>query len=254
MNPGGPNRKGGIKRKYFHSPESDEIIRQAYHLYRMFGNRMRLVDIRKELGWPKYAIAQRARVLGLARTKELPWTEAEEQILEQWSHLALARIAMKFRSLGYQRSETAINLKIKRLHIREKAGANGYTALQIAEALGIDGHKVTRWIKRGLLRAERRGTHRTELQGGDHWLIERAEMRRFLLHSPDEWELEGAEKYWLIDILSKGELCAEFRKEVVSQAPPVVKPASRVKFSNTRMPWPEDHSRVEFADITRRRI
>jgi len=71
----------------------------------------------------------------------------------------------------------------------------------------VDSHKVTRWIGAGLLEAERRGTARTELQGGDTWLIFRAEVKEFVLRCPDEYDLGKVEKWWFLDLITDGRIC-----------------------------------------------
>lgn len=85
---------------------------------------------------------------------------------------------------------------------------------KVALAMGIDSHKVMGWIRRGWLRAEKKGTLRTERQGGDIHLVHTNELRRFLLNHPDEYELGPVEKFWFLDIVSGGRLCEEYRKEV----------------------------------------
>ena len=77
----------------------------------------------------------------------------------------------------------------------------------LAEVMGVDSHKVTRWIGAGLLEAERRGTARTELQGGDTWLIFRAEVKEFVLRCPDEYDLGKVEKWWFLDLITDGRIC-----------------------------------------------
>ena len=54
---------------------------------------------------------------------------------------------------------------MKRLRIKQNL--DGYSANALALAFGVDSHKVTHWIQRNMLRATRRGTERTERQGGD---------------------------------------------------------------------------------------
>lgn len=78
----------------------------------------------------------------------------------------------------------------------------------------IDGHKVVSWIRRGWLRSERKGTARIERQGGDVHLVHTNDLRRFLLHHPEEYELAPLEKFWLLDVVSGGRLCEEYRNEV----------------------------------------
>lgn len=199
--------------RYRHTSETDALIREAYDKLRRFGNRRVLPALRDKLGWPKHVINKRGRELGLARTKEKPWSKDEKALLEKWAHLSLPRIRLKLRQAGFQRSETGIKLKMRRMLIT-KDTLDYFSPTNIALAMGIDSHKVMGWIRRGWLRAETKGTIRTEQQGGDSFMVHRNELRRFLLNHPDEYELGPAEKFFFIDLVSGGRLCEEYRAEV----------------------------------------
>lgn len=203
----------GTRRLYHHTPETDALIREAYDKLRRFGNRRAVPALRVKLGWPKHVINKRAREIGLAKTKERPWTTEEKALLETWSHLALPCIWRKFRQAGFERTETGIKLKMRRMLITKDA-LDYLSATRIALGLGIDSHKVMGWIRQGWLRAQAKGTVRTKQQGGDIHLAHVSDLRRFLLHHPDEYELGPVEKFWFIDVLSGGRLCEEYRKEV----------------------------------------
>ncbi len=202
-----------VKRLYDHTPETDAMIREAYGKLRKFGNRRALRAVGEKLDWPKHAINQRGRELGLSRAKERPWTPEEKALLEKWAHLTLPRICRKLQRAGFRRSETGIKLKMRRMLIT-KDTLEYCSPTKVALAMGIDSHKVMGWIRRGWLRAEKKGTLRTERQGGDIHLVHTNELRRFLLNHPDEYELGPVEKFWFLDIVSGGRLCEEYRKEV----------------------------------------
>ena len=61
---------------------------------------------------------------------------------------------------------------------------NFYPAYSLVQALGIDPHAVTCWIKSGHLKAELRGTARTPQQNGDTYLIPEKSVRRFIFQHP----------------------------------------------------------------------
>ena len=204
---------GNAKRSYHHTPETDALLREVYEKLRKFGNRRALPALRRKLGWPKHILTRRGRELGLSRTKEKPWSAEEKALLEKWAHLTLARISCKLRQAGFERTETAIKLKMRRLLIT-KDTLDYYSATKIAHAMGVDSHKVVGWIRQGWLRAVRKGTLRTEQQGGDSYLVPTHELRRFLLHHPDEYELGPVEKFWFLDLVSGGHLCEEYRQEL----------------------------------------
>lgn len=202
----------GGKRLYENTPETDKLIREAYEKLRKYGNRRALPVLRSKLGWPKHVIDKRGRELGLARTKEKPWSSEEKVLLEKWAHLSLKRISLKLRRSGFSRTETAIKLKLTRM-LLTKDTLGYYNPTKIALAMGIDRHKVMGWIRRGWLRAEKKGTARTVQQGGDIYLVRTQELTRFLLNHPDEYELGPVEKFWFLDAISGGRLCQEYRGE-----------------------------------------
>jgi hypothetical protein len=70
----------------------------------------------------------------------------------------------------------------------------------------VDAHKITYWINRKMLVATRRGTARSESQGGDtYWITHRA-VREFVLRYPDEIDLRKVEKWWFLDLVTAGRI------------------------------------------------
>jgi hypothetical protein len=150
-------------------------------------------------------VTRRGAVLGLARVKEPVWSPEEVALLERWGHLTDPVIQRKLKSAGYQRSVNAIHLKLKRLRIKQNL--DGYSACSLAAAFGVDPHKITTWVRRGMLRATHRGTERTERQGGDTFWITHKAVRGFVLAYPDEVDLRKVEKWWFLDLITDGKIC-----------------------------------------------
>lgn len=144
--------------------------------------------------------------MGLARVKERAWSEAEIRILEKYGHLAPSGIQRKLSAGGFARSVAAIQVKIHRDRI--KRNLEGYSACQLADALGVDVKKILRWIQQGGLKAERRGTRRLPQQGGDTWWITDKSVRRFVLQCPGEIDLARVEKIWFLNLVTSGKLCS----------------------------------------------
>lgn len=191
--------------KYIPTPLIDEEIRRAYKLMREFANRNALKLAAKRIGWPDFAVKTRGRALGLARTKEKPWSEREVQALERLGMYSPPVISRKLREIGFNRSATAVHLKRKRMKIL--SNGDFFSATQLADAFGEDSHKIVRWIKCGLLKAERRGTDRTAQQGGDTWCVLRRDVEAFVLRCPDEFDLAKVEKFWFLDLITAGRIC-----------------------------------------------
>jgi len=182
-------------------PEHDDLIRDAYKKTYQFGQRGALTRVAQRIGYPKYAVLQRGRALGLARTKDRPWSDAELQMLRDMAHYTPATIARKMREAGFERSEAGVQLKRRRLRLRQTI-EGAWTANQLAEAMGEDGHKVTRWIASGLLVAERLGTKRHGPQHGDTYWILSSDVLAFLFDHPNEYDLAKVDKFWFLELLS----------------------------------------------------
>ena len=194
--------KAQCRRKYIFSDQADQLIREAYLSPRDGRGMSSIHLLAKRLGMPHWALKKRARELGLARTKELPWSEAELSILSRYAWMSDERIRLKLKAAGYTRTVTGIHLKLKRM--RFKRDGSFYSANSLAQALGIDPHAVTRWIKSGHLTAKFRGTARTEQQNGDSYLIQEKDVRRFILEHPTDIDLRKVDQLWFLDLVTNG--------------------------------------------------
>jgi len=194
------------RRKHVFNHQIDQLIREIYLSNRSARTRPGIRLLAKKVGIPHWALKKRARELGLARTKELPWSERELEILARYAWMSDERIRLKLKSAGYPRTGTAIHLKLKRM--RFKHDGSFYSASGLAQALGIDSHAVTRWIKSGHLKAKHRGTARTEQQNGDIYLIHEKDVRRFILEHPTDIDLRRVDQIWLLDLITNGLVCA----------------------------------------------
>ena len=194
------------KRKYIFTEQIDERIREIYVSHPDAKSRPGIRLLAKKAGIPHWALKKRARELGLARTKEKPWSESELEILERYAWMSDERIRLKLKAAGYSRTVTGIHLKLKRM--RFKDGVSFYSANGLAQALGIDNHTVARWIRVGHLKAKRRGTERTEQQGGDSYLIHEKDVRRFILEHPTDIDLRKVDQLWFLDLITNGLVCS----------------------------------------------
>jgi hypothetical protein len=79
-------------------------------------------------------LKKRARELGLARTKELPWNEAELAILARYAWMSDERIRLKLKAAGLARTVTAIHPKLKRM--RFKHDGSFYSAYSLCASAG----------------------------------------------------------------------------------------------------------------------
>jgi hypothetical protein len=198
------SRRGRVnhRSKYRFTAEIDRRIREIYLGHPNTKMRPGVRKLAEQIEIPHWAVKKRARELGLARTKERPWSEPELAVLARYAWMSDQRIRLKLKSTGYSRTATAIHLKLKRM--RFKSDPSFYSGKGLADALGIDSHVVARWIKAGHLRAQLRGTSRTEQQGGDIYLIREKDVRRFILEHPTEIDLRKVDQLWFLDLITNG--------------------------------------------------
>jgi hypothetical protein len=190
------------RRKYVFTAQIDQRIREIYLSHPNAKTRPGIRHLAEQVGIPHWALKKRARELGLARTKEKPWSESELTIMARYAWMSDERICLKLKAAGYARTVTGIHLKVKRM--RFKCDPSFYSGKGLAQALGIDSHVVTRWIKSGHLRAQFRGTARGERQGGDIYLIREKDVRRFILEHPTEIDLRKVDQLWFLDLITNG--------------------------------------------------
>lgn len=187
-------KKGGRARLYFHTERTDDECRRLYD-----GTSASIDRIAARTGFPRHAVKSRARKLGLCRFKEPRWTPEEQA----WLRDNIAGTAWKVLASHLHRTETAVKVMAKRLGA-SRLDAETYTANALAEILGVDGHRVLRWIEAGMLTAKRdRQEERVP------YTIEPGAIRRFILQYPGEIDLrriEGAGyKATFLDIIAGGD-------------------------------------------------
>ena len=106
------------RRKYVFTDQIDQLIREVYPIPRGAKTRPSIPLLAKKVGTPHWALKKRARELGLARTKERPWTDPELEILTRHAWMSDERIRLKLKAAGCARSATAIHLKLRRMQFK----------------------------------------------------------------------------------------------------------------------------------------
>ena len=190
------------RRMYAFTDHIDQLIRETYLSRQDAKTRPGIRLLAKKVGIPHWVLKKRARELGLARTKELTWSQPELEILARYAWMSDERLCRKLKAAGYARTAAAIHLKLRRMGF--KKDGSFYSANSLAQALGVDPHAVTRWINRGRLKATFRGTARGEAQNGDIYLIREKDVRRFVLEHPAEIDLRKVDQLWFLDLITNG--------------------------------------------------
>ena len=114
----GDHDKARSRRRYVFTDQIDQLIREIYLNHRNAKTGFGIRPLAKKVGMPHWALKKRARELGLARTKELPWGEPELAILARYAWMNDERIRLKLKAAGYARTVTGIHLKLKRMKFK----------------------------------------------------------------------------------------------------------------------------------------
>jgi hypothetical protein len=200
-----PRSRGAVPRqRWFGSPQIDAVIKRVYQGTPK--DRGEINALARSVGRPRWWVSKRATALGLKapRFKELPWTEPELELIVANAHKDPETISRILRRQGFTRTPTAIVLKINRTgHARGRnADPDHYSANALAKLFGVDIHTITAWIKKGWLRARRRGTERTAQQGGDEWQVHWRDVRAFVLDNVAAIDIRKVDKFWFVDLLA----------------------------------------------------
>ncbi len=191
--------------KYIFTSEQDQLIVKTYREIQPEAGKAPVVRLlAQKFNMPPWQVSRRAREIGAyePRIKEPRWSKKELMMLERHAHKHPENIWNHFKRNGFTRSVTGIIIKRKRMRLIKNL--EGYTGRQVAEGFGIDSHCVKRWIKDGLLKAKKRETKRTELQGGDIYYIRDKDIRQFIIESIGLIDLRKVDKFWFIDVLGGG--------------------------------------------------
>ncbi|WP_185928219.1 hypothetical protein [Mesorhizobium sp. M6A.T.Ce.TU.016.01.1.1] len=150
-------------------------------------------------GRPRWWISKRAAKLGLVtpRFKQAPWSEAELDLIGDNAHKAPATLRRMLKAKGFDRSETAIIVKLKRLGA-DRTDPHHLNANQLAGVMGVDRKTVAGWIAKGWLRATRREASATD----DFWWIHRRDVARFVIDNVAAVDLRKVDKFWFVDLLA----------------------------------------------------
>lgn len=183
------HHRGGVRQKYILDEPSRNLIRAVYGNPEYGRVEESIQYLVEKIGAPRSTIRSWASRLGLQRTRDDYWTEADIEYLQ--AHIEKSSIASIAKHLG--RTQTAIRVKAKRLKFH-RVPSDNYSARGLADALGCDRRTVGRWIERGLLHA--RWDHER-----DQWSITPQAVRTFIIAYPREVDHRRADWLFLLDIL-----------------------------------------------------
>lgn len=202
-------KKNTGRTKYHWTPEMDTMIRRM-HFEKAGKRRTDLpsyAEYARRLRRPKHAVIRRARALGLmVQPNEPAWSNEEIRLLQMWGWMTPAVIARRLKAAGYNRTAVGVALKRKRLRIH--SGRAWLYARELAEMLGVDSHKVARWVQLGLLYGNWREFEPAETSAKSshqgEWVFHEKAIRRFILMNPLEIDLRKVDRLWFFDIITLG--------------------------------------------------
>jgi hypothetical protein len=176
------------RRKYVWTPERDQILLDHYN------HNATAIAKRFFPGWEKWVISHRAQLLGLCRTKEQPWTKAEDAFLREWAGVHTPNwMAKQLR----RRTITAIIVRLKRLQISRRIQPNGLTMWQLEQALGVDHRQIVAWWRSGRLK----GRYLTNPHEHDRYEFQEADVAAFLLQNPSSFRLDRVDQAWFMGMM-----------------------------------------------------
>lgn len=188
------------RQRWAWSEQQDAAILRVYHGKPARGA---VKALARTLGRPLHAVARRALEIGctLPRFKEPNWTDAEIEILRRLGPTAKpTNIRYQLKLAGFQRTATAIKVKLTRLLIAREMDDDHYTGRGLALALGIDRKRVGTFVERGWLKARKDRVSPGKLADGN-WSIHRRDVRNFIINNVAIIDFAKVDKFWLVDLL-----------------------------------------------------
>ena len=112
--------KAQRRRKYLFTDEIDQLIREIYLSHPGAKTRPGIRMLAKKVGIPHWVLKKRARELGLARTKELPWSDPELDILARYAWMSDERIRLRLKAAGYSRNRNSPQVEANEVQARSQ--------------------------------------------------------------------------------------------------------------------------------------
>ena len=145
-----------------------------------------------------YAVKGQAAKMGIMQDKSPDWTDSEIKILTemiyQYSPIAIAK--------RLHRSLNAVVVKSKRLGLKRRFRDGWYTKKEVCEILGVDHHKVQKWIDSGDLKAQWHTGVKPTQNGGACWHIGDWALRDFIIKHSFELIGRNVDLFQIVEILT----------------------------------------------------
>ena len=193
----------------------DPVIKQIYES----GKRGVIKAVMRKYDIPATTIRYRARKLGLnsmiyqGRESPRRYCAKEKEILIRNHDRPVSIILQQLNEAGFKRSAKSVAnyLTLLRKETRipslqeHRDTINIMTTCEISELMGVSSNNILRKIKEGLLYATEQEVDK-EGARTRRFLIRRKDLRNFLINYPAHWDHRKCNQFFLIDILSSGQL------------------------------------------------
>lgn len=131
------------------------------------------------------------------RWNEKYWTEKEDNFLRNHvDHYSEKRFSQILR-----RSRNSIKVRLTRLGLSRRNRDGWYTMKEVCEILGVDHHKVSRWINLGLIGASYHHGHKPQKNGSGYWHIRREDLAIFIRKYPQELLGRNVDMIQVVEVL-----------------------------------------------------
>lgn len=176
------------------------MVRHQYteadkELIRLHYKRGKIAWLARTIGVTESSIRSRAYWMGVRCTgwQERFWADKDIELLEDMA----GNTTMTTMSRRLHRSVKSIRMKAFKCGIKLNGKDGWYSAFEVSEICGVNTQRVTDWIKRGKLKAERNGQ---DIKGVA-WRIKRESLSIFLRRHPLEISGRNIDFLQIVDVL-----------------------------------------------------
>lgn len=178
------------------------VIRRAYES----GERGAVRDCARGLGVDRRWVSRQAEKMGLTtRTSSKfhsKWTEEEINYVKKNMHICRKKLVRQMKERGWTRTPGGINSLVQRLAL-ENTRTDVMTQQMLALCMGVDDHRIKRWIKRGMLRVDFRDRPPGAGPKFLGYVIKEMEVARFAKVYPADVPFKKLDGVWFTDLMCR---------------------------------------------------
>lgn len=178
-----------------------EIVRRDYR-----GTRASAINLASRLSVTYWQVHYILEGMGLNhRWNERYWTAKEDKYLKN----NYDRLSEKQLHRHLKRSKNSIHVRTTRLGLSRRNRDGWYTMKEVCEILGVDHHKVSRWIEQDILKASYHHGQKPQKSGSGYWHIDRADLAAFIRRYPQELIGKNVDLIQIVEILVGLDSCLQ---------------------------------------------